>query len=51
MGVQGLTSFIENHQNLYREVRFSRSRLVIDGCNLNYLLYCSSGETCSNVFF
>ncbi|XP_035991507.1 protein asteroid homolog 1-like [Fundulus heteroclitus] len=43
MGVQGLTSFIENHQNLYREVRFSRSRLVIDGCNLNYLLYCSSG--------
>ncbi|KAM4568164.1 single-strand DNA endonuclease ASTE1-like [Fundulus diaphanus] len=43
MGVQGLSSFIENHQNLYREVRFTRSRLVIDGCNLKYLLYFSSG--------
>ncbi|MEQ2215745.1 hypothetical protein XENOCAPTIV_005371 [Xenoophorus captivus] len=28
---------------IYREVQFRRSRLVIDGCNLNYLLYFKSG--------
>ncbi|KAM4736451.1 LOW QUALITY PROTEIN: single-strand DNA endonuclease ASTE1 [Anableps anableps] len=43
MGVQGLTSLLETHQNIYLEVRFSRSRLLIDGCNLNYLLYFGSG--------
>ncbi|XP_008428844.1 single-strand DNA endonuclease ASTE1 [Poecilia reticulata] len=43
MGVQGLASFLDKHQNIYREVRFGRSRLLVDGCNLNYLLYFSSG--------
>ncbi|KAK5607348.1 hypothetical protein CRENBAI_026396 [Crenichthys baileyi] len=43
MGVQGLTSFLANHKMIYREVQFRRSRLVIDGCNLNYLLYFKSG--------
>ncbi|XP_027868550.1 single-strand DNA endonuclease ASTE1 [Xiphophorus couchianus] len=43
MGVQGLASFLEHHRNIYREVRFGRSRLLVDGCNLNYLLYFSSG--------
>uniref|UniRef100_A0A3Q3AHK3 Protein asteroid homolog 1-like n=1 Tax=Kryptolebias marmoratus TaxID=37003 RepID=A0A3Q3AHK3_KRYMA len=43
MGVQGLASFLENHRRIHREVQFRRSRLVIDGCNLNYLLYFSSG--------
>uniref|UniRef100_A0A3Q2E5L8 Protein asteroid homolog 1-like n=1 Tax=Cyprinodon variegatus TaxID=28743 RepID=A0A3Q2E5L8_CYPVA len=43
MGVQGLASFVEKHPKVYREVQFNRSRLVIDGCNLNYLLYFGSG--------
>ncbi|XP_034029590.1 protein asteroid homolog 1-like isoform X2 [Thalassophryne amazonica] len=43
MGVQGLSSFIKSHPQLYREIRFRQSRLVIDGCNLNYLLYFGSG--------
>ncbi|MED6245972.1 hypothetical protein ATANTOWER_011020 [Ataeniobius toweri] len=43
MGVQGLTTFLANHQMIYQEVQFRRSRLVIDGCNLNYLLYFKSG--------
>lgn len=38
-----MTTFLENHQNIYREVQFRGSRLVIDGCNLNYLLYFNSG--------
>lgn len=44
MGVQGLTRLLENHHSVYMEVRFRRSRLLIDGCNLNYLLYFDSGE-------
>ncbi|XP_054482787.1 protein asteroid homolog 1-like [Anoplopoma fimbria] len=43
MGVQGLSSLLEKHRRIYREVRFRRSRLLIDGCNLLYLLYFSSG--------
>uniref|UniRef100_A0A669E6L0 XPG N-terminal domain-containing protein n=1 Tax=Oreochromis niloticus TaxID=8128 RepID=A0A669E6L0_ORENI len=43
MGVQGLATFLDNHRKVYRDVRFGRSRLVIDGCNLNYLLYFESG--------
>ncbi|XP_006805644.1 protein asteroid homolog 1 [Neolamprologus brichardi] len=43
MGVQGLTTFLDNRQKIYRDVQFGRSRLVIDGCNLNYLLYFDSG--------
>ncbi|XP_016521937.1 protein asteroid homolog 1-like [Poecilia formosa] len=43
MGVQGLASFLDKHRNIYREVRFGRSRLLVDGCNLSYQLYFSSG--------
>ncbi|XP_037639875.1 protein asteroid homolog 1-like isoform X1 [Sebastes umbrosus] len=43
MGVQSLTSLLENHRRIYRDVQFRRSRLVVDGCNLLYLLYFSSG--------
>uniref|UniRef100_A0A8P4GKB9 Asteroid homolog 1 n=1 Tax=Dicentrarchus labrax TaxID=13489 RepID=A0A8P4GKB9_DICLA len=43
MGVQGLASLIKNHRTIYRDVRFRKSRLVIDGCNLIYLLYFNSG--------
>ncbi|XP_073340675.1 single-strand DNA endonuclease ASTE1 [Pagrus major] len=43
MGVQGLTTFLESHQQIYRDVRFRMSRLVIDGCNLLHLLYFDSG--------
>ncbi|XP_063343686.1 protein asteroid homolog 1 isoform X2 [Pelmatolapia mariae] len=43
MGVQGLATFLDNHRKIYRDVLFGRSRLVIDGCNLNYLLYFESG--------
>ncbi|KAK2845143.1 hypothetical protein Q5P01_011802 [Channa striata] len=43
MGVQGLTTLLDNTPQIYREVRFRRSRLLIDGCNLLYLLYFKSG--------
>ncbi|XP_034729839.1 protein asteroid homolog 1-like [Etheostoma cragini] len=43
MGVQGLCTLLENHQDVYRDVRFRRNRLVIDGCNLLHLLYFDSG--------
>ncbi|XP_033497181.1 single-strand DNA endonuclease ASTE1 [Epinephelus lanceolatus] len=43
MGVQGLTTLIENHRGIYRDVKFRRSRLVIDGSNLIHLLYFNSG--------
>ncbi|TDH11236.1 hypothetical protein EPR50_G00058810 [Perca flavescens] len=43
MGVQGLCTLLENHRDVYRDVRFRQSRLVIDGCNLIYLLYFDSG--------
>nr|XP_046256889.1 protein asteroid homolog 1 [Scatophagus argus]XP_046256890.1 protein asteroid homolog 1 [Scatophagus argus] len=43
MGVQGLMTFVETHQRIYRDVRFRSSRLVVDGCNLLYLLYFDSG--------
>ncbi|XP_013885666.1 protein asteroid homolog 1 [Austrofundulus limnaeus] len=43
MGVQGLTRLLENHHRVYMETRFRRSRLLIDGCNLIYLLYFDSG--------
>lgn len=43
MGVQGLVSFLETHRQIYRDVRFRSSRLVVDGCNLLYLLYFDSG--------
>uniref|UniRef100_A0A3B4VG20 Protein asteroid homolog 1-like n=1 Tax=Seriola dumerili TaxID=41447 RepID=A0A3B4VG20_SERDU len=43
MGVQGLATLLENYGKIYREVRFMKSRLVIDGCNLLYLMYFNSG--------
>ncbi|KAI3361013.1 hypothetical protein L3Q82_012907 [Scortum barcoo] len=43
MGVQGLVSLLETHQRIYREIHFRKSRLLIDGCNLIYLLYFGSG--------
>ncbi|XP_067365228.1 single-strand DNA endonuclease ASTE1 isoform X2 [Channa argus] len=43
MGVQGLSTLLDNSPQIYREVRFMRSRLVIDGCNLLYRLYFKSG--------
>ena len=44
MGVQGLATLLEAHSRIYREVQFRRSRLVVDGCNLMYLLYFNSGR-------
>ncbi|XP_031157305.1 protein asteroid homolog 1-like isoform X1 [Sander lucioperca] len=43
MGVQGLCTLLENHRDVYRDVQFRQSRLVIDGCNLIYLLYFDAG--------
>ncbi|XP_026172721.1 LOW QUALITY PROTEIN: single-strand DNA endonuclease ASTE1 [Mastacembelus armatus] len=43
MGVQGLATLLETYGQIYRDVRFMRSRLVVDGCNLLYLLYFNSG--------
>ncbi|XP_071764246.2 single-strand DNA endonuclease ASTE1-like [Centroberyx gerrardi] len=42
MGVQGLCSLIEANSQIYRDVRFRDSQLVIDGSNLCYLLYYDS---------
>ncbi|XP_062278019.1 protein asteroid homolog 1-like [Scomber scombrus] len=42
MGVQGFVSFLENHPQIYRDVRFMKSRLLIDGANLIHLLYFDS---------
>ncbi|KAM6968127.1 single-strand DNA endonuclease ASTE1 [Aplochiton taeniatus] len=40
MGVQGLNSFVEaNSTFLLKNTRFRNSKLIIDGCNLYYLLY------------
>ncbi|XP_069393330.1 single-strand DNA endonuclease ASTE1 [Paralichthys olivaceus] len=43
MGVRGLSSLLETHGRIYREVEFQRRRLVIDGCNLLFSLYLLSG--------
>ncbi|XP_060905487.1 protein asteroid homolog 1-like [Labrus mixtus] len=43
MGVQGLTTLIEANPEIYRDVKFRKRRLVIDGCNFLYLLYFDSG--------
>ncbi|XP_041650337.1 protein asteroid homolog 1 [Cheilinus undulatus] len=43
MGVQGLASLVGAHTKIYRDVKFSKRRLVVDGCNLLYLLYFDSG--------
>ncbi|XP_029920252.1 protein asteroid homolog 1 [Myripristis murdjan] len=43
MGVQGLTTFVEGHRNLFKDVKFRDSRLVIDGCSLYFRLYFENG--------
>uniref|UniRef100_UPI003AAC8E4B single-strand DNA endonuclease ASTE1-like n=1 Tax=Centroberyx gerrardi TaxID=166262 RepID=UPI003AAC8E4B len=43
MGVQGLCRLIEANSQIYRDVRFRDSRLVIDGFNLCHWLYFRSG--------
>ncbi|XP_029929004.1 protein asteroid homolog 1-like [Myripristis murdjan] len=43
MGIQGLTSFIEANNQIYRDVRFRDSRLVVDGYNLSCHLYFTAG--------
>lgn len=43
MGVRGLATLLDSHPRIYRDVRFRRSRLIIDGCNLLYDLYIESG--------
>lgn len=43
MGVHGLTTYVENHRNLLKDVKFRDSRLVIDGSSLYYRLYFNSG--------
>ncbi|XP_078143536.1 single-strand DNA endonuclease ASTE1-like [Centroberyx gerrardi] len=43
MGVQGLCSLIEANSQIYQDVRFRDSQLVIDGFNLCYWLYFRSG--------
>ncbi|KAJ3597687.1 hypothetical protein NHX12_001204 [Muraenolepis orangiensis] len=41
MGVKGLYSLLEDNQ-IYEDIRFRDSKLLIDGSNLAYLLYFTS---------
>ncbi|XP_029929064.1 protein asteroid homolog 1-like [Myripristis murdjan] len=43
MGIQGLISFIEANSQIYRDVQFRDSRLVVDGRNLTFYLYYTVG--------
>ncbi|XP_030013698.1 protein asteroid homolog 1-like isoform X1 [Sphaeramia orbicularis] len=43
MGVHKMTKLVRSHPRIYRDVQFRNSRLVVDGQNLLYLLYFSSG--------
>uniref|UniRef100_A0A672HEQ9 Asteroid domain-containing protein n=1 Tax=Salarias fasciatus TaxID=181472 RepID=A0A672HEQ9_SALFA len=43
MGVHGLTSYVEGHRHLLKDVKLRDSRLVIDGSSLYYRLYFNSG--------
>uniref|UniRef100_A0A3Q1EXQ7 Protein asteroid homolog 1-like n=1 Tax=Acanthochromis polyacanthus TaxID=80966 RepID=A0A3Q1EXQ7_9TELE len=43
MGVQGLATLLDNNQGVYKDVKFRKSKLVVDGTNLIYLLYYNSG--------
>ncbi|KAM4600397.1 single-strand DNA endonuclease ASTE1-like [Polymixia lowei] len=43
MGVQGLFTFIEGNSQIYQDIHFRNSKLVVDGCNLIYLLYFDAG--------
>ncbi|XP_064802682.1 protein asteroid homolog 1-like [Oncorhynchus masou masou] len=42
MGVQGLTSFMEENGNILKDVHLRNSKLIIDGSNLFNLLYFNS---------
>ncbi|XP_067093316.1 single-strand DNA endonuclease ASTE1-like [Osmerus mordax] len=39
MGVRGLTSLVDDNGHILQDVSFKNNKLVIDGCNLYYLLY------------
>ncbi|XP_018529567.1 protein asteroid homolog 1 [Lates calcarifer] len=43
MGVQGLATLLDSQPRIYRDTKFRKMRLVIDGCNLLYLMYFKSG--------
>ncbi|CAL8338312.1 unnamed protein product [Boreogadus saida] len=39
MGVKGLLKMLEGNSDVYQDIKFSNSELVVDGCNLAYNLY------------
>ncbi|KAM4600398.1 single-strand DNA endonuclease ASTE1-like [Polymixia lowei] len=43
MGVQGLFTLIEGNSQIYEDIHFRNSKLVVDGNNLSYLLYFDTG--------
>uniref|UniRef100_UPI0037E70BE6 single-strand DNA endonuclease ASTE1 n=1 Tax=Semicossyphus pulcher TaxID=241346 RepID=UPI0037E70BE6 len=43
MGVQGMFKLLSTQGQVFRDIKFMKRRLVIDGCNLIYLLYFDSG--------
>ncbi|XP_069551045.1 single-strand DNA endonuclease ASTE1 isoform X1 [Brachyistius frenatus] len=43
MGVQGLTTLVEGNRQLFQDVKFRDSRLVIDGSSLYFRLYFTHG--------
>ncbi|KAJ3597691.1 hypothetical protein NHX12_001208, partial [Muraenolepis orangiensis] len=42
MGVKGLYSLLEDNSQIYEDIRFRDSKLLIDGSNLAYILYFKS---------
>ncbi|XP_070691475.1 single-strand DNA endonuclease ASTE1-like [Pempheris klunzingeri] len=43
MGVQRLSALLKSRRQIYRDIRFRNSRLLVDGCNLIHKLYFGSG--------
>jgi hypothetical protein len=39
MGVKGLCSLLEDYRQIYQDVPFRDSKLVVDSKNLSHLLY------------
>ncbi|XP_030214686.1 protein asteroid homolog 1-like [Gadus morhua] len=39
MGIQGLCSLLEGNRQIYQDIHFRDSKLVVDGKNLGHLLY------------
>ena len=39
MGVKGLCSLLEDYRQIYQDVRFWNSKLVVDGSSLAHLLH------------